>query len=237
MAGLTQESKPGTVVAANVESKKPWSSRVFAGSAVAVSALAVAGLLLLQKCETEPIMKTETKTIEVCSKPNKTDKKCEIDKGEHDPWSPLFDPSCAICGDAKLEAPETAETCPVDALCDNGKKDQGFHPAMVKVEGKEGVYTLGTVTVDECDKNNKFYCEVNCPPEEPKKVSGHRREHRETRVERPTTTVEACTHPMNATDLTNRVAGAMLGHAGDLRTLLDSQDAIKVTVKFLVDTG
>ncbi|NYZ74070.1 hypothetical protein H0O00_02925, partial [Candidatus Micrarchaeota archaeon] len=42
---------------------------------------------------------------------------------------------------------------------------------------------------------------------------------------------------MNATDLTNRVAGAMLGHAGDLRTLLDSQDAIKVTVKFLVDTG
>ncbi|NYZ74072.1 hypothetical protein H0O00_02935, partial [Candidatus Micrarchaeota archaeon] len=54
---------------------------------------------------------------------------------------------------------------------------------------------------------------------------------------KPPAEITACTHPMNATDLTNRVAGAMLGHAGDLRTLLDSQDAIKVTVKFLVDTG
>jgi len=56
------------------------------------------------------------------SAPNNKDNKCEWEKGEHDPYSPLYDPACGYCGDDMQQKWENKENCPVDFLCEKGNE-------------------------------------------------------------------------------------------------------------------
>src|SRR4029453_7436113 len=86
----------------------------------------VAALLLMGKCMTEP--PRPCPPCATCppavAAPVKGDGRCEIEKGEHDPSSPNWDPaSCGFCGDGTHENQtwETIENCPVDFTCGNGR--------------------------------------------------------------------------------------------------------------------
>jgi hypothetical protein len=213
-----------------------------------VSTAAVAALFLFQRCsepKTEPIIETlPLKSIAVCVPPDKTDGKCEPNKGERDSLLGIVDPTCALCGDGKLTEPETSETCPVDALCGNGKKDQGTFPAMVKAKGYEGkgVYTPGSVIVNECDTGSKFSCEADCPKEEAKKDIGHRRVKEPKESTEPAAPVQkstACPNDVqNSRNLLGRVVGSITRKAGALRNELGvGAETVQVKVKVAVDSS
>lgn len=106
-------------------------SRLKFGLKNTVAVVAVAGALifagLAKTCKPSPekIVKKPCQT-KVCpslpSAPNNKDKECEGEKGEHDPYSPLYDPACGYCGDGIQQKWEAKENCPIDFLCEKGNE-------------------------------------------------------------------------------------------------------------------
>jgi hypothetical protein len=116
--------------------------------------------------------------------PLKGDGQCEVDKGEHDPHSPTFDPqSCGYCGDGlrnvwtvfsmvegqpirEVEVGrETAESCPVDFHCGNGTKELRpvVYGGIIAPRADGGVYTYGNITIQEsCNPTDSNYCSDDC---------------------------------------------------------------------------
>jgi len=103
--------------------------------------------------------------VAVCSPPVKGDNNCEREKGEHDLNSKNWDPqSCGYCGDRIAQDFETAEECPVDFACGNGRVDRNVvYGAYLAPREENGVYSLGTLTVAEsCRESDSAYCASDC---------------------------------------------------------------------------
>ncbi len=144
------------------------------GAGAAVLAASVGALILARSCakpEPENII-TECPDVKPVEKPKppKKDGKCEVDKGEHDPFSKVYSKEdCGYCGDGIQNVPwETAENCEVDFLCGNGKVDYRSKTYGGIVEN-EGSYSYGLINYSEsCVPSSENYCESDCPGGNPK---------------------------------------------------------------------
>lgn len=142
--------------------------------------LAVAGIVgaftwaaLSRSCKPGPekiITKTRVVQKDDCpkaeKKPVKGDDVCELDKGEHDPLSPNWDPkSCGYCGDDIQQSWESKETCPVDFLCEKGNESYWRKTFGTYKDLGDGKLVLTTIKITKkCKKGDA--------------VSSHRRRRR-----------------------------------------------------------
>lgn len=87
--------------------------------------------------------------------PVKGDNVCELDKGEHDPASPNWDPkSCGYCGDDIQQDWETKDTCPVDFLCEKGNESYWKKTFGTYKDLGDGKMVLTTIRVTKrCKKS------------------------------------------------------------------------------------
>ncbi|MBU0532539.1 hypothetical protein KKB44_03530, partial [Candidatus Micrarchaeota archaeon] len=159
--------------------EKKTNKSLVAGSVLGAATItAVALPFLLRSCgpaEEGPRSEPETPTIEAPAEvpapvgPVRGDGRCEVDKGEHDPFSPTFDAeACGFCGDDVCNAAmgETAVTCLVDCHCGDGvEQNRVATGTYVEVSTDDGItYKFDSVTVDEsCRTNSDRYCEADCP--------------------------------------------------------------------------
>jgi hypothetical protein len=140
--------------------------------------------------------------------PVKGDNRCEVDKGEHDPSSPTFDPaSCGYCGDGiaqpwEVRAPgdEPAQplpagvrpvVCPADLACGNGQVDRDVEFAVLTpAQQGSDIYKYDVLRYTEtCRQNDSrpgvTYCAADCGNEASPRPhaggasSGHRTPHPE----------------------------------------------------------
>jgi hypothetical protein len=154
---------------------------------------------------------------------------------------------CGICGDGiqnrdgTVYGTEYANLCPVDFHCGNGKVDQNTpYAAMIEDKDSPGTYVWRSVTITEsCAKDAPNYCEADCPKEEAKKDTGHRRVKEPKESTGPVAVVDdqSCT-PQKCSSVVK--PGAIMGrmlqavNANDLRDDLNCTDTITLSAAFLV---
>jgi hypothetical protein len=95
----------------------------------------------------------------------KKDGRCERKLGEGDlnPESKgIYDPACGGCGNGVQDPGETAESCPSDFMCGNGKVDWKA-PVVRMVTLPNGTISqqAGTYT-ESCNPKDVNYCEPDC---------------------------------------------------------------------------
>ncbi len=189
--------------------------------------------------------------------PVKGDGRCEIDKGEHDPQSPTFDPqSCGYCGDNIAQAWEIARpgdqprealppgvrpvVCPRDFACGNGTVDRDVEFAvMVPAQPGSDVYKYDVVRYTEsCNANESragvTYCATDCPapgtPRTPSTVGSTRRPRGD---DTPAPVVTAPTPsaqcPGEVTSrLASRAASNLMGNPASARSAAGAPDGVGV---------
>lgn len=164
----TNVAKKEKPTAAEKSRRLGW--RFGVGAGIATAALVAA--MVFQRCGGEPQVEgpvTACPPAVTCpAEPVKGDNNCELEKGEHDMWSPNWDPaSCGYCGDANQQQWETPQTCPVDFACGDGELQRRAktYGAVVRAgEGESATYSLGTLELSEsCNERADNYCEADCP--------------------------------------------------------------------------
>jgi hypothetical protein len=257
-----QQQRMGNPSAAEKSRRLGWKY----GAGVAIATASVVAAMLFQRCGGEP--KTETiiqdcPPVKACpAPPKKGDNKCELDKGEHDPWAKdskgesVFDvESCGYCGDGIQQEHETAEECPIDFECGNGKvqyrgKDFG---AVVEVEQDDQtlLYTVGIVKYSEtCQETGEKqtdtqlvkYCEEDCPT---RPGRARKREPREpgvgTPAPKPTRKAGApceSTVRQNAQQVYTRVASQVSSASGSIKSGLGASGVVvRVSVPVTVSSS
>jgi hypothetical protein len=127
------------------------------------SAAVVAALWLMHKPAPERLPPQECPAPITCPAGPQQGGTCDVENGEHDPTSPTFDAICGTCGDGVRQPTETADNCPVDFHCGNGKVDRReVYGAWVE---RDGAWSLDKIEITEsCNQRDPAYCEADCHP-------------------------------------------------------------------------
>jgi hypothetical protein len=137
------------------------------GVAMTIGVAAVAALVFTRGCGDKGGQDRLPPPVPVEKKcPAPVPDKCNLELGEHDPFSPNWAPAkCGFCGDGIIQPWETQEKCPVDFHCGNGEVDRNaVFGAVIEPKEAGGVYKIDYVTITEsCKPADTAYCEADCP--------------------------------------------------------------------------
>jgi hypothetical protein len=218
-------------------------------AALTIAAGTVAALVTFRSCKPEPEPPRECPPQVTCpAGPARGDGRCEMDKSEHDPASPSFDPaSCGICGDGIRQQWETAENCAVDFHCGNGTVERNrVMGGYVAPEQSGGVYRLAEITVTEsCNERDTNYCAEDCPNgpavrerSDRQRGRGSDRPPQERPERRSEDTPTQCTGDVISA-LQRKINGDLRSSAAAVRSSAgaDATQAVSVTVGVSVTNG
>lgn len=256
----SREQKGG----ANKEARKTgWQ----VGAVVGIGVAAVAAALLFQKCSSQggQDRPAPPPCVQCESAPVKGDNRCEVEKGEHDPLSPTWDPqSCGYCGDGNRQPfeissrdPRAAQAQPASGprlvvcdadfhYCGNGRKDDAAQYAvMVPPESDGGLWSFGLSDrpAESCRRGAENYCEADCAGSAPAPAdTGRRTERRTERPDRPDRPAQPgragpCDAGVSTSTFSARARDNLTGNSGAVRNAVGAQPSQAVTVRVSITVG
>jgi len=138
----------------------------------AAATLSAAGVMAFYKGKAPVMVENKVDSCasagNVCrgSAPKKNDSKCDAEQGERTPGSPTFDwASCkGFCGDGIKQDGETADNCPLDVHCGDGKVEAYAKRVFMKCadDACSRLETYDKVVKESCNKRSGDYCAEDC---------------------------------------------------------------------------
>lgn len=250
MAEPQQKNVRSKPTAADKSRKLGWKFGVGTGAATA----ALLAAILFRTCsgepQVEPIQQNCPEAVVCPAAPVKGDNNCELDKGEHDMWSPNWDPaSCGYCGDGEQQSWESPETCPVDFHCGDGelqRRSTVFGAVVRTGEGENEVYSLGTIELSEsCNERADNYCQDDCPTTGRRPERTGRRDHDRPNpsgttatADRPPRSGGACSDRVRrgASAVYARISSQVSTSSGSIRSALGVEN-VPVTISVSVNVS
>ena len=161
-AGISLKPIPLTPTSAT---KKKWPGIVALVTAGLAGLIAGFAINSFRDCKAPPAKTGDTVAVTRKAATPMRDGTCERALGEGD-LNPdnkgIYDPACGGCGNGIQDPGETAESCPGDFLCGNGKVDWNVKVVkMVMLPGGIISQQVGTYS-ESCRKGDPNYCEPDC---------------------------------------------------------------------------